>query len=151
MSDSLVLTPSTRALVVAMRLWHFDRETWWTKMQPLAARLERRAGMELLMALDGLMTVLAEHARCDIALRPAACRRITEEERAFVAAVEHAASGDHDGCRRTLQRFLDGENLRFAQSLMIDIAGHLGSVAATLEAPEVPASPALAASATAHC
>lgn len=151
MSESLVLTPSTRALVVAMRLWHFDRENWWTKMQPLGARLDRRAGMELLMALDGLMTVLAEHARCDIALRPVACRRITVEERAFVGALENAASGDHDGCRHALRRFLDGENLRFAQSLLTDIAGHLGTFAATLDTPEVPVTPTLPASAAAHC
>lgn len=151
MSDTLVLTPSTRALIVAMRLWHFDRENWWTNMQPLAARLERRAGLELLMALDGLMTILAEHARCDIALRPAACRHITAEERAFVGALENAASGDQDGCRHALRRFLDGENLRFAQSLLTEIAGHLGTFAATLETREVPVTPTLSASAAAHC
>lgn len=141
MSQSQVLPPSTRALVVAMRLWHYQRESWWTRMQPLGARLGSRAGGDLLMALDGLMTVLAEHALCDIALRPPACKRLTQEEHAFVSAVEHAGSGDLTACREVLSRFLDGENLRFALTLLTGIAGHLADFAATLDAAPAAAEP----------
>ncbi|MGQ9365113.1 hypothetical protein [Azospirillum sp. ST 5-10] len=143
MPQTLALPPSTRAFVVAMRLWHFERQSWWIRMEPLGARLGQRAGRSLLMALDGLMTVLAEHARCDIELRPVACKRLTAEEHAFVRAVTCAGCGDTAGCRDALSPFLDGKNLEFALSLLHSIAAHLAAFAATVDGP--------AAAPAAHC
>ncbi len=123
------LTPSPCALVTAMRLWHFERESWWTRMQALGSPLGVDDGRDLLMSLDGLMTVLAKHSLCDVVLRPVACKRLSREEHAFVQAVECAGARDEDGCRAALSAFLDGDNLRFAQSLMTGIAGHLTAIA----------------------
>lgn len=127
-SRTQVLTTSTHALVVAMRLWHFEHESWWTKMQALCAPLGTHAACNLTMALDGLMTVVAEHSLCDITLRPVSCKRLSVEEHAFVHAMERAGVHDETGCREALSRFLDGENLRFAHSLLGGIADHLSAL-----------------------
>lgn len=117
-----------------MRLWHFERESWWCRMQPLGDHLGIHDGRDFLMSLDGLMTVLAEHSRCDIALRPVACKRLSPAEHAFVQAVACAGARDEAGCRDALAGFLDGDNLCFAQALIGTIARHLATLATALEA-----------------
>lgn len=134
-SRTRVLTPSTHAFVVAMRLWHFERDSWWAKMQALCTPLGTRAARDVTMALDGLMTVVAEHSLCDITLRPVACKRLSAEEHAFVHAMERAGARDESGCRDTLSRFLEGENLRFAHALLSGIADHLSAFSTDPEEP----------------